>query len=378
MVKKIVFHLGDPKTGSTSIQDTLVTQNWTCADKKILFPAKINHIPLAQSISKKGSAKARAQQFESVKKQINDSDADIAVISAEDFEQVDPEDLKAAVQEFFPDHADTARYIAYVRPHADRLVSAYGERIRAGHFTGTLEELHNLASERDRFIYFDRFMKWRNTFGNQFALHPMIREELVQNCVVRDFLTFTFEGSAFQMIKEPNSNESLSLEDLAMLRELHLAMPGKPKFKKARIAVGLNFSRFLAALPREKHTKPKMHKSLVAGVMEKYQDDAQKLDAEFFEGSPMMDALRSAKDKSVDCAQSVLAEDHFNRDELRMIHAWSDLIVAMFWQDPTNLPDHLRGLHRRKLAGSGRLLNKTSKQSSIDKVALYFKGKING
>ena len=50
MVEEIVFHLGDCKTGTTSIQAVLARGAWTLdgqAGRGIVYPAQVNHIPLA-------------------------------------------------------------------------------------------------------------------------------------------------------------------------------------------------------------------------------------------------------------------------------------------------------------------------------------------
>lgn len=142
MVKSIVFHLGGPKTGSTSIQETLAAGNWDCKDVSLLYPANVHHIALAKTLRPNAPNEVRDKQFKKIAARIETSNKDIAVISAEYFERADPVALKAAVEKYMPQYAKTARYISYVRPHADRLVSAFAERVKAGTHHGTLEELH--------------------------------------------------------------------------------------------------------------------------------------------------------------------------------------------------------------------------------------------
>lgn len=278
------------------------------------------------------------------------SDADIAVISAENFERVDPEDLQRALRTHLPRLADSARFIAYVRPHADRLVSTFAERVKAGYFAGTLSELHHNTKATRRFFYYERFSRWQAVFGDRFTLRPMIRSALYHNCVVQDFLNFALSGRPFELIEDPQSNLSLSLEDLAMIRELHLHLRKNKKLGKSRIATGLDLGRILASSPSQmssqmsgqKGTKLRLPASLVHDVIATYQQDAARLDAKFFAGTPMTAALISAPTRASAEFQSVKAEDHFSRNQLRLIHAWCQLTEQMIKSDPDSIPVILR------------------------------------
>ena len=148
----------------------------------------------------------------------------MAVISSEEFEDIDPVVLKAAVQTFMPEFADTARYIAYVRPHADRIASSFAERVKQGMFSGSLEDLHRQSSAGTRFKYVQRFQKWRKSCGDAFELRPLIRDVLYRNDVVADFLQFALQTEDFSLSGTPDSNQSLSLENLAIVRLLQLRL----------------------------------------------------------------------------------------------------------------------------------------------------------
>ena len=73
--------------------------------------------------------------------------------------------LKATIEAYMPEMLADARFIAYVRPHADRFPSSYAERVKAGHFYGTLTGLHTMLHKRKAFYYAPRFLKWREVFG---------------------------------------------------------------------------------------------------------------------------------------------------------------------------------------------------------------------
>ena len=349
MVSEIVFHLGDPKTGSTSIQDTLRTENWICPQTRIIYPARINHIDLAKSLAPEAAFWAKSFKFRGVARRISGSDADIAVISAEYFNRVDPKVLQAAIHKYLPKYADTIRLVAYVRPHADRLVSAFAERVKVGYFTGTLPELHASTKRTGTFMYNDRFLAWRAVFGARFTLRPMIRSELLHRCVVEDFLNFTFNGADFQLVEKIESNKSLSLEDLAMIRELHLVLRTKSHLEKTRTSVGLNMGRILASMPTQTGTKLRLPESLVQDVIETYALDAKRLDDAFFSGTPMTQALMAARDNSTAVVQSIKAEDNFDPNQLRAIWAWRTLTLKLLEVSPWQVSKKFKGLREIEL-----------------------------
>jgi hypothetical protein len=350
MVKSLVFHLGDPKTGTTSIQETLATGNWRCDGLRLLYPARINHLPLAKSLYDPAERAHADQRFARLAAQIAASEADVAVISAELFEHVNPLDLLGAIRSHLPRYEHDLRLIAYVRPHADRLVSAWAERVKQGFFTGTLEELHAATLKTGHFLYAPRFDRWREVFGDRFELRPMIRDRLREGDVVRDFLDYVFEGRPFALIEEPGSNESLSLQDLAQLREFHLAVRGRPELARARKTIGWNFARILGASPRPGGIRPRLHESLAERVIADYARDAATLDAEHFDGTPMTDALHAALARAVPAPQSILAEDHFAPDALRMLRAWVALAALMLEHEPDALPPHFQALQAAQFA----------------------------
>ena len=91
MIKQLVVHVGDSKTGSTSIQATLANNGWTTPTAKaICYPAVLNHINLALSNGKPKQAKMHERGFNRLRKRFLESDADVGVISAEILEFIAP------------------------------------------------------------------------------------------------------------------------------------------------------------------------------------------------------------------------------------------------------------------------------------------------
>ena len=186
---RVIFHLGDKKTGSTAIQTAIAAKAWTCDTVSLLYPGneRINHIALAKSLHRRPGVKDTSRRhFTDVADEIRKHNPDVAVISAEDFEDVDPEALADAVRAYMPEYAEGAQYIAYVRPHAERLASSYAERVKAGGIMETMDELYARFHNGRMLVYRPRFERWRMAFGAAFTLRPMIRDQLFRQDVVQE------------------------------------------------------------------------------------------------------------------------------------------------------------------------------------------------
>lgn len=351
---EIVFHLGDRKTGSTAIQTTLAAGAWSCETRRLLYPGKaLNHVPLARAISgeHRGAKPGRtmAEHFDMLRRQIDRARPDVALISAEHFESVAPEALDAAIRQHLPGHP--VRLIAYVRPHAERVASEFAEQVKQGHFFGTIDELHRRTLEHGRFLYSLRFGRWRAVFGDRFTLRPMIRSRLLREDVVADLLDFALAGAPFTLTGALQVNESLGLEDLAVLRAVQRRLgTGRGKASELQSATGWALARRLMAMPPQ-GTRVRLHRALAEEVVEAYRADAAALDAEFFEGAPMTEALEAAPGRAVAEAQSVRVRDHYTPREQRLIDFFSDQLAELLSAESVEWPEFFRRRHRAQVKG---------------------------
>ena len=380
---RVVFHLGDKKTGSTAIQTTLGLKAWTCDSVKLTYPVSggFSHIGLAKSLQFRhrqavGPVRqsAIAGHFKEVADRIRAEKPDVALISAEHFEEVDPLVLRDAVKTYLPEFAATATFIAYVRPHAERLSSSFSERIKQGIFWGSIEDLHKQMLTNDKLLYTPRFSRWREVFGDRFELRPMIRDLLYRKDVVADVLQFILQTDDFQVLPVQGTNESLSLENLAILRRFQLAvLDGGSTVLAHQAAFGWSIARRMNASPLSAGTKVQLHRTLAESVLEHYHADAVALDAAFFQGKPMTGAILAAPGKAVAEPQSVQAEDHFSPRELQLADIFIDQIKALSQVDPKQLAKDLREQHRAALQAAG-----PHSEESLDDVGKSPAGKSAG
>ena len=352
MVRSLFFHLGDRKTGSTSIQRALATGAGSCPGVTLLYPAKAHHIPLATALIPPAPPARRARLWQRLARTLAEADADIAVISAEDFESVPPAALQAAIAEFLPEHLHDARFLAYVRPHAERVLSSWTQQVKMGLFSGPLDAFHQRTLARGRFRYAERFGAWRATFGDRFTLRPMIRSRLKDADVVADFYDAVFAGATFALADQPRTNEALCLEDLALLQATQRQIRDTLGSSPLQAALGGRLAQILQTLPRPGQTKPQLHRALAERIAADYRADAAALDAAFFDDTPMTHALEAAPAKALDAPQPLDPAATMSPEERRLLRCWTDLVAGMLAEDPEGQLRTLRRGRVQALVGS--------------------------
>ena len=85
---ELVLHIGDPKTGSSSIQQALFQRKVQCEAVSLDYPAKLNAIQLANCMRRQGQRSYLDARFKEAAAWLNASQADVAVLSAEQFSSV--------------------------------------------------------------------------------------------------------------------------------------------------------------------------------------------------------------------------------------------------------------------------------------------------
>jgi len=180
----------------------------------------------------------------------------------------------------------------------------------------------------------------------------MIRDTLYKSDVVQDFLKFALGTEDFTVTESPNTNESVSLENLAILREMHAALrPAEGPRGDLEPAYCRYVARQMNLATGIKGTKVQYHRSLADKMAVDLAADAQALDAAFFTGTPMMDALTAAPAKAVDQPQSLRIEDHYSDREQYLIRLWVNQTGTFLKQDPDAWAQMLRIEERQRIMG---------------------------
>ena len=363
--KTLIFHIGDHKTGSTSIQLAFAQKRVTLDGHSLFYPARLASNVLGDQCLNYGAAKTpqaqrkAARPLKNLAAKIRAAETDFVLVSAEALESVPAALFHEITETFFADCADEIRIIGYVRPHAPRLTSSFAERTKVGVPRALQSSLDQFVANKKsggEFIYLPRFTAWRTAFGDNFLLRPMIRGALHNGSVVEDFIHHAFGGNPYQLAGEDAANESLCLEDLMRLKVLqaHLAAP-----RDLRLKVGWEMARLIATLPPpQTRTKLRLHKALAEDERATYLDDARAMDQTFFDGVPLMENdLSAAIDKAGDAPQSTDPADHLSASEIRGLELMSAMVKSILENDEVNWPSFL---HQKRLRDVETALQETT------------------
>ncbi len=357
--RTLIIHIGDHKTGSTTIQHALALGHIRIDGASPFYgvPLDHNHFPALGRAILDGSERAGAghQVFaalaEAMARNMTQSGNRICMISAEEFEGFGPRNLHRLIDIYFADLFDRIRVVAYVRPHLQRIVSQHAERTKIGVFNGDLEAFFDFCVERKLLFYTPRFTSWHKVFGEAFILRPSVRSALRGGSLLEDFFTSAL-GDVQIATKDPgNQNESLSLEDLLRVKFLHAQLEGHSR--QFHGSYGWALTRLIQELPGDRtSTRIRMHRSLAERVRDRYQDDAQKLDKAFFGATPyMQEALDEGVESACNQPQPSSAEAIFPPSELRSLKLTARLIEELLENNAKPWPEHFRKRRLEALHG---------------------------
>ena len=325
--RKLLFHIGHHKTGTTSIQYAFATDRVKLDGGRVLYPGKLTHNYLRNHVEayvRDGNllpGSPGSPGLATISERLKQGNFDVAVISGETFERSNPLELQQAMAEFMLPHVTDYAVICYVRPHAGRILSGFSENLKVGLFAGSLEDFAQKIIASERQYYAKSLAVWVDTFGEHMVIRPMIRSELEQGDTLKDFVKTGFGPEAPVTITPGGSaNESLCVEDLLIVKLLQDRLGSRERV--LRHSMGWELASDLTEAAREggPGTKLRLHKGVAETIRTAYLEDAQAMDARFFGGRPL---FRDDLDRSVDEAlpepQSLDPADYFSANALRTI-----------------------------------------------------------
>lgn len=344
--KTLILHIGDHKTGSTSIQYAFAGKRVKLAGQRVQYPGTLSHNSLRGQLvllrQPEDTRKQATDKLSRMAERFANSNADILLLSAESLDGADPQQVKDMVDRFFGPIIDQLRIAAYVRPHAPRILSSFATQTKSGRFAGTLQEFHHSMLDKGRLMYLPRFLQWRETFGDAFHLRPMVRKQLVNSSVLDDFITHMMGCDDYQITTLPPANPSLPLRDLMRLKMMHQSLGRLARAD--RHSLGWEFQR-LATTQTDPTPQPKLalHHALAEDIRTAYAADAEAMDQTFFGGAAILRPdLDQAVEKAIPEALSVDPADYFSPEEIRSLTALSNLTATLVRHKPAKWRAHLK------------------------------------
>lgn len=338
MPRRLILHVGDCKTGSTLLQTMLARGDCAPEGLRLFSPGQGVHGALARALGDR--PQLYPARWEGIARRLSEADWDVAVLSSELFEFINPRKVARAVETHLAPLNAELQVIAYVRPHAGRVLSQFAENLKLGHDTGDFSEFLTRFIAAGRLNYAARLEAWRGAFGPAFTMRPFDRSELARGDLRHDFLSFALNGAPYALADSgQDDNASLSLPDLALMRHLQRRFAGMPLDN--RVTFGKQFGRLLRARPQPAE-KLRLPRALYDQIAETARKDAATLDADWVKHPCFAPALERAAADWADTPQSLEATDHLSPDALRLADSLADLLIRQMNDDPKALGKRLR------------------------------------
>lgn len=231
MPREIIFHIGQGKTGTTSIQAAFHEARAGLRENGIIYPLSkvlpINHHSLAADIggpislhqgfrnrmgpSREIIKRKSAEEWGELVKDLDQSIDRVLISSETLFRPLDAAGLDRLRQRVAQMKGTSIRVLAYVRSPVSLFLSAFQQRMKRGNMLqiGDRDYLHVLQNLRD-------------SFGTEFEVRAFEPESFTNQCVVTDFCQWGgFPRSIVKPAKQKH-NVSMSAEAMSIISRLHL------------------------------------------------------------------------------------------------------------------------------------------------------------
>lgn len=253
---KLILHIGQSKTGTTSLQEFLRLNRDSLKEKGILYPdyyknnlplGTLNHNSLAEELS--GFSRyprfSTSEYFKQIQNQAKTSNCRIIILSGESFMgapqvwRAEPDFFTAYKKKLDTLKTFIASYsvdvVAYLRPQEEWFESAITQVIRYEGLLGKkVYESDNQLFEllKPHMDYLEILEQWKNIIAPQnMVIIPYERMHLIQQDTIQDFcvrIGLDTEGLRFDL---PSSKEhkSLDLRYMQVKKELNKSPRSKTK-----------------------------------------------------------------------------------------------------------------------------------------------------
>lgn len=226
MEKTIFLHIGLHKTGTTSIQYFAATFEEKLLEVGILYPkagrpdksygsAQYGQHKLAWYIRQKNGILHNTDWVE-LRKEIKDTNASIILISSEDFETLDTNQIKE-VYEYLKIY--DVKIILYLRNPTDFLLSAYKQRVKSGKYYKPIDVF--VDESISRCDYISLIDRWIRVFERDRIIIKRF-EECAKLGLVNSFFSLIGISAIFEKEKAQDDKKRLNVsppdKDISIIR----------------------------------------------------------------------------------------------------------------------------------------------------------------
>lgn len=217
---RIVLHLGDHKTGTSSLQRLCAAGH---TPPGVLYPVAgrangAGHHNLAWAVGADPRFRPAKGAWPEVWEEIARAAPHTALISSEAFEFKRPKRVMAALSEGLATGGHTLEAAIYLRPHPARLLSSFSERVKRG--IGPFDRMAFLtrALSGPRFRYAPRLDRWRRVLApGALQVRIFSRAHLEGGDIIDDVFRRVLCATP-PVMRMPPANETPCAADLRMMQ----------------------------------------------------------------------------------------------------------------------------------------------------------------
>lgn len=320
--KRLILHIGMPKTGTTSIQNFLTQFGERDPETGLWYPpeGRAGHAHYGLGMAMRDGE--GPEGFERILGQIDGApDGTTAVFSCETLSMQQP----ARVLECLPDRYVNSdewdfHMVAYIRPHLDLLLSGYQQLVRTGQAPSRVEDfLRSPRAARAQIGYALR--EYHDALGDKLSVGALLKDRLPGGDVVADFLkrieSFGGKAPAYTPGEAPRANETLPPHGMALLMHARGLLPADTDEKTARQMLRRFYRQVMQRHDKESG-ELELSREDLEFVQGHLQEDAKIIDEIAFGGEPvfendLMNRQPAAKTTSMDVMS------YFSRNEVSKI-----------------------------------------------------------
>lgn len=273
---ELILHIGHAKTGTTSLQKTLLESREYLEKNGVLYP----YVPhfngnaillgyhlfdtsslerprkLWMGLSQEAAINTAKECWDTVRARVSQGGIDKVVISSEHFFSTFDDDALERAKAHFLDIADKIKIVAYVRSPAAQYLSNRQETLKTKAGVHVLRERDELAKNLAR---------WAAHFPDSMSVNIFGRDSLLNDDIVSDFFARNLPDLDRALLAGgiKRENTSLSAEAMALLQDIKSGRID-PKYNTDTVIALVRRNDLMVARP----TKPKLFPAIRQGVID--------------------------------------------------------------------------------------------------------------